>query len=577
MTRAKPRGNRLIRSLALRRYAPLAAVFLAAACSQVPTPPPTVPPPPPPTPIEVQLLALNDFHGNLEVPPPFDVTDPGAPPRKLVSGGAAHLAATIEKLREGHRYTDTVAAGDLIGASPLTSALFLDEPTIHALDAIGLDFVSVGNHEFDKGVNELKRIQDGGCAVFTNRTPCGLEPYAGAHFHYLAANVFGPDGKTVFPATGIRQFGPIKVGFIGMTLKGTGNLVTPSGVKGLTFADEAATANALVPMLKAEGADTIVLLIHQGGKTPTFTEGKGCAGLSGDIIPIVQKLDPAIATVISGHTHWAYVCQAEEAGSTGNRLLTSAGKYGGFVTDIRLHFDPATHALVSNFAMNVTVGTGAEDGKVKAIVDRYVAAAAPLANRVVGRLSAAAPYSVDDAESPAANLIADAFLAATRAPAKGGAQLALVNASGVRVGLPAGDIAYKDVFRMMPFNNGVVVETLTGAQIARAIEQQYAQAPHVQGGKPAALAVSQGVSYTVDLSRAPGSRVTALALGGRPIDPAARYRVAMNNYMASGGDGLSALAEGRDLVDTGIDVDALIAWIANGRTPPAANRIRVVP
>jgi 5'-nucleotidase len=267
-----------------------------------------------------------------------------------------------------------VSAGDTIGASPLISANYLDEPTIDAMNLLGLEFNSVGNHEFDRGGDELKRMQTGGCAKFTRRTPCAVEPFAGARFRYLAANVVQADGSTIFPATGLKRFnttaGPITVGFIGMTLKGTEHLVTPSGVKGLGFKDEAETANSLVPQLKAQGADAIVLLIHQGGRLPSFTRGDGCDGLYGEILPILSKLDPEITTVISGHTHWAYVCRGTPQVGAG-RLLTSAGKYGYFATDLRLDFDPATHRLVGQDAHNLIVGNGeyGENAAEKALVD----------------------------------------------------------------------------------------------------------------------------------------------------------------------------------------------------------------
>ena len=259
--------------------------------------PPAVPP------IEVQILAINDFHGNIVTPPPVEVTGADGTKRMLTSGGVARLAAALAGRRTSASIT--VSAGDLIGASPLVSAAFLDEPTVAAMNLVGLDLNAVGNHEFDKGPRELWRMQAGGCGKFTALRPCRIEPFAGAKFRFLAANVRTADGVTLFAPTAIRQFGPLKIGFIGMTLKGTGKLVSPASSAGLTFDDEAATANALVPPLKAQGADTIVLLIHQGGRTPAFSEGQGCDGLSGDILPILDKLDPAIATVVSGHTHYA--------------------------------------------------------------------------------------------------------------------------------------------------------------------------------------------------------------------------------------------------------------------------------
>jgi 5'-nucleotidase len=559
----------------LRRLAAAtAALWLSACAAQLPHGVVA-----PALPVEIQILAFNDFHGNLETPPPMEVTEADGTKHKIVTGGASHLAAALAGLRAGHANTVTVSAGDTIGASPLISAYYLDEPSIDAMNMLGLEFNSVGNHEFDRGPDELKRMQTGGCAKYTRRTPCAVEPFAGARFHYLAANVVQADGTTVFPATGLKRFntpaGPITIGFIGMTLKGTSSIVTPSGVKGLTFTDEAATANALVPKLKAEGADAIVLLIHQGGKTTDFTTGNGCDGLYGDILPILPRLDPAIATVISGHTHWAYVCRRTPAVGAG-RLLTSAGKYGYFVTDLRLRFDPRTHRLVDQAATNVTVGNGerGDDPAIKALVDRYAVAVAPVGNRIIGRLTATATKSEEDSEGSAADLVADSMLAATRTPEMGGARLALVNATGVRVDLPGGDVKYKDAFAMMPFGNNLVVLTLTGAQLKAVLEQQYAIPPRPKATHPAVLAPSAGFTYAVDVSKPKGSRISDMRLNDKAIEPGGRYRVAVNNYMASGGDSLTGFTAGTELTDRGIiDLDALVDWIAKGQTPPAPNRI----
>jgi 5'-nucleotidase len=563
----------------IRKLAAVLAALTLGACATPVTPPAA---PVAQAPIEVQILAFNDFHGNIQTPPPVEVTEPDGTKRKIVTGGVAHLAAALTSLRAGHPNTVTVSAGDTIGASPLISANYLDEPTIEAMNLLGLDYNSVGNHEFDRGSDELKRMQTGGCAKFTRRAPCAVEPFGGARFRYLAANVVQADGSTVFPATGLKRFqtaaGPITIGFIGMTLKGTANLVTPSGVRGLTFRDEAETANALVPRLKAAGADAIVLLIHQGGKLPQFTTGNGCAGLYGEIMPVLAKLDPAISTVVSGHTHWAYVCRGTPQVGAG-RLLTSAGKYGYFVTDLQLEFDPATHRLISQDARNIVVGNGerGEDAAEKALVDRYAAAVAPIAGRIVGHLSAPATRSVEDGESAAADLIADSMLAATRSRENGGAQLALVNGTGVRVDLPGGDVRYDAAFAMMPFGNNLVVMTLTGAQLKAAIEQQYAIPIRAGFTTPAALAPSAGFTYVIDMRRPEGSRVVDMRFNGKRIAPDARYRVVLNNYLASGGDTLTAFTAGTDVTDKGIiDLDALVAWIAPGRTPPVPNRIRIV-
>lgn len=530
------------------------------------------------TPVEVQILAINDFHGNIETPEgTIPITGADGIDVDSRVGGAAQLAATLGTLRAGHKNSITVAAGDLIGASPLASAWFLDEPTVDALSLAGLELAAVGNHEFDKGSGELIRMQNGGCEKFTTRVPCQLEPFKGARFTYLAANVVRADGTTLFPATAIRQYGPVKVGFIGMTLKDTGILASPAGVAGLSFADEAATANALVPALKAQGADAVVLLIHQGGKAPKPYQASSCEGLAGPILDILDHLDPAIRTVVSGHTHQAYACTLDRGGAP--RLLTSAGKYGFMVSDIRLSFDPSTHGLLATAARNLPVqANGAVDPKVEALTTRYVKAAAPVAERVVGTLNRPAPRSESEGESPAAALVADAELAAAKLPGKGGAQIAFTNATGVRTGLfpkSDGSVTFGQVFQMQPFGNNLVTKSYTGAQLKAALEQQFRT---VDGaGRVVSLLIpSQGFRFRYDLARPQGDRITLMELDGRPIDPGASYRVTVNNFLSSGGDGFSAFAVGTDAVDSGLDLDAMEAWLAQGQPVPALGRTQDV-
>ena len=555
----------------IRRLFTATAALCLAACT-------TIPPERAAQPVEVQILALNDFHGNLERPKESVRFQLGADQFATAQvGGAAVVGAELAKMRAGHPNSITVAAGDLIGASPLTSAYFLDEPTIDALNLMGLELASVGNHEFDKGSAELLRIQNGGCEKYTTRVPCRLEPFKGARFQYLAANVLKADGTTIFPATAMRQVGPVKVGFIGMTLKQTGILVTPAGVAGLKFDDEAATANALVPQLRAAGADTIVLLIHQGGKTPETYRLQDCNGLSGDILPILDKLDPAIATVISGHTHNAYACETDRGGT--KRLLTSAGKYGYFVSDIRLTFNPSTHRLIAQRAASVPMtGDGSQDLRIAGLVKRYADAAGPAASRVVGHLSGPTRRSEDGEESPAADLIADAQLAATRMPNRGGADISFVNASGVRTGLTPnakGEVTYGDIFAMQPFGNNLVVKTLTGAQLKAVLEQQFKEE---NGATQLAslLVPSANSQFAFDLTKPAGSRIVFLTVNGKSVDPNGRYRVTVNNFLASGGDGFSVFAEGADAFDAGLDLDALEAWLATNPKVPDRRRTRTV-
>jgi 5'-nucleotidase len=546
-------------------------ILLLAGCATVP--------PAPPTPIEVQILAINDFHGNLETSEgAISITGADGTDVNSRVGGAAQLAATLSALRAGHRNSITVAAGDLIGASPLASAWFLDEPTIDALNLAGLELAAVGNHEFDKGLGELIRMQKGGCERFTTRVPCQLEPFKGARFTYLAANVRRTEGTTLFPATAIRQYGPVKIGFIGMTLKDTGILASPAGVAGLSFADEAATANALVPALKAKGADAIVLLVHQGGKSPKPYQTSSCEGLAGPILGILDHLDPAIRTVVSGHTHQAYACTLDRGGA--KRLLTSAGKYGFLVTDIRLNFDPSTHGLLATAARNMPVAAvGPSDPQVAALTASYVKAAAPVAERVIGRLTGPAPRSESEGESPAAALVADAELAAARLPGKGGAQIAFTNATGVRTGLfpkADGSVSFGQIFQMQPFGNNLVTKSYAGAQLKAALEQQFRT---VDGaGRVVSLLIpSAGFQFRYDLARPDGDRIILMELDGRPIDPAASYRVTVNNFLSSGGDGFSAFFVGTGAIDGGIDLDAMEAWLAKGQPVPALGRTSDLP
>jgi 5'-nucleotidase len=557
----------------MRRFAFVALPFALAACATTPRPVAQ-----PAGPVQVQILAINDFHGNLEPSTTsVEVTETsGGAKFKAKLGGAAQLATTLKALRFFTAPNSiTVAAGDLVGASPISSALFLDEPTIDALGMVGLDLASVGNHEFDKGSGELLRMQNGGCEKFTRRVPCRLEPFKGAGFQYLGANVLKADGTTLFPATAIRHVGPLKIGFIGMTLKDTGTLVSPAGVAGLRFSDEAATANGLVPKLKAEGADLIVLLIHQGGKVPETYVRDGCAGLSGAILPILDRLDPAVRIVVSGHTHHAYACEVGEGGN--RRLLTSAGKYGYLVTDIRLMVDPATKAVLGWQARNATVDDSQGiDPKVAALVTRYHDAAAGEANRPVGRL-AAAVHLPDDIgkEGTAAELIADAQLFVAKDASRGNAEFALMNNGGARTDLlPAADgtVTFGQIFAMQPFANNIVTKSYTGAEIKAVLEQQFASG-HNTVEQPNLLMPSANFRFSVDKSRPDGQRIVAMTLNDRSIDPAKTYRIAVNNFMASGGDNFTLLAGGRDPVDAGLDLDATEAYLATNPPVPVLGRI----
>nr|WP_237219960.1 bifunctional metallophosphatase/5'-nucleotidase [Sphingomonas arenae] len=576
-------------SVRISRLSLLACSATLSACAAQSAEAPRTAPAPVTT--EVQILAVNDFHGALE-PPKVGVPAKTADGRdvEVPAGGAAYLAGAAKALREGQANTVTVSAGDMIGATPLPSALFLDEPAINAMDLVGVEYNAVGNHEFDKGSAELLRMQTGGCEKHTSRQPCRLEPFDGASFRFLAANVRRADGSTLFPSTGTKDFGPVQVGFIGMTLKETATLVSPAGVAGLTFADEAVTANAAVPQLRAAGADAIVLLIHQGARTDGLYNDKGCPGLSGDLLPILDRLDPAISVVISGHTHRAYVCDYKRPGG-GPLLLTSAGRSGIMITDIRLGVTAGGGVQVRSAGNVIVQGEGftagtkqvplntefrtfGADEATAALVRRYVDASLAEALRVVGRLSGEVTRDLnEDREQTAGNLIADAQLAASRGA---GAQVAFINSGGVRTDLaPAADgsVTYGQIFAMQPFGNSLVTKTLSGAQLKAFLEQQFASGTNT-AENPNMLLPSAGFFFAYDLKRPAGDRIVEMLLNGRRIEPGASYRVTVNNFMASGGDNFTVLANGVEVTDAGSDLDALEAWLAKGVKAPGLGRIK---
>ncbi|MEA2837322.1 MAG: 5-nucleotidase [Bradyrhizobium sp.] len=523
-------------------------------------------------PVELRILAINDFHGNLRPPPGgIRVADPDDATKKIAvpAGGAEHMATLVRQLRAGRRNTIFVAAGDLIGASPFLSAMFHDEPTIESLSMMGVEVASVGNHEFDEGKDELLRMQNGGCHPVDKCQ--GPHPFAGARFRYLAASTIEKStGRTIFPPYEIKQFDGIPVAFIGLTLKGTPNLVSPPGVAGLEFRDEAETVNALLPEIKARGVGAIVVLIHEGGfPTGDYNE---CPGISGPIVDIVKKLDRAVDVVVSGHTHQAYICEID------GRLVTSGDKYGTIVTVIDLELDPATRDIISARADNVIVRTAvtAADPEQTALLEAYDKVAGPIANRAAGSITASLPRLPNDAgESVLGDVIADAQLDATRGDDNGGAAIAFTNPGGIRsdiVKKPDGAVSYADVFASQPFRNQLVTLTLTGAQIKNMLEQQW-----LDPARPRILQVSKGFSYAWDGGKPFGERVIAdrMSLNGVRIDPAAAYRVTVNNFLSVGGDGFTVLKDGIAPRFGIYDVDALHAYFqANSPVSPGmADRI----
>ncbi|WP_433293071.1 bifunctional metallophosphatase/5'-nucleotidase [Pseudonocardia sp. CA-142604] len=526
-----------------------------------------------PEPVAVQLLALNDFHGNLEPPTGSSGTIAGVP-----AGGVEYLATQLAQLagQVQQENTITVAPGDLIGASPLLSAAFHDEPSIEALGLAGLDVASVGNHEFDEGADELLRIQNGGCHPADG---CADQerPYKGAEFQYLSANAFVTDtGEPLLDPYAIKDVGGVRIGFIGMTLEGTPDIVTQSGVAGLEFRDEIETGNRYAEELQKQGVEAIVVLLHEGGTQAPNAGINDCTGLQGPIVPIAEGFSPAIDVVVSGHTHQAYNCVIA------GKVVTSASSFGRLVTDIDLQIDPATGNVLTATATNVVVGRDVPaDPAETELVARYRTLLGPIASRQVGETTAALTRAQEPlfgtlvGESSLGNLIADAQLAAT--DQEQGAVAAFMNPGGVRADLDAGPVTYEEAFTVQPFNNYLTTVDLTGAQLDCLLEQQFVAERTLQPSGSVAYTVDpNGVSGTA-ADPCSGTRVGALGIAGTPVDPAATYRITVNSFLADGGDGFSVLTQGTNRVVGGLDIDGLAAYLTEVGpvAPPATDRITV--
>ncbi|MBL8918453.1 MAG: bifunctional metallophosphatase/5'-nucleotidase [Myxococcaceae bacterium] len=528
--------------------------------------------------VNVQVLAFNDFHGNLKPPSGSSgkITTGPVPATDFVeAGGAEYLATHLKALEATNPNTVVVAAGDVIGATPLLSALFHDEPTIESMNLMGLDVAAVGNHEFDEGAAELLRMQHGGCHP-TDGCQDGT-PFEGAKFRYLAANVTKTaTGKTILPSYTIKRFGGAKVAFIGLTLEGTPLVTTASGVAGLEFGDEADTINELVPVLKGKGVETIVVLIHEGGATTGLYNE--CAGISGALFNIVSALDPEVDAVIAGHTNAAHNCNLN------GRIVTSAAAFGRIVTDLDLTIDELTGEVKTMQSNNVIVTrTVAKDADQTALISRYEGLAAPFANRVVATITGdlvKAPAA--SGESTLGDVIADAQLEATRA--SGNAVAAFMNPGGIRTDLIAsqisggelvGQVTYGEAFAVQPFSNNLVTLTVTGAQLKTMLEQQWQLVGGVE--KANMLQVSSGFSYAWDSTKPLGDRVDAasLTLNGAPVQATQFYRITVNSFLADGGDGFAVLKSGTDRLGGAIDVDALSTYLAarSPLAPPTLGRI----
>ncbi|MFV0129142.1 bifunctional metallophosphatase/5'-nucleotidase [Streptomyces sp. HMX112] len=552
--------------------------------------------------VDVQLLSFNDLHGNLEPPAgssgQVTRTRPDGTAEKIDAGGVEYLATHLRTAREGNPYSVTAAAGDMIGGSPLMSGLFHDEPTIEALNKLRLDVSSVGNHEFDEGAKELARMQDGGCHPTGGCYEQG-KTFKGAEFPYLAANVTDEKtGRPILDPYFVWERKGVRIGFIGVTLEGTPNIVTAEGVKGLKFGDEVETINKYAKVLERKGVKSIVALVHEGGAPASASYDYDCDspgpgdGVSGPIVDIAKKVSPQVDALVTGHTHQAYVCTVPDP-SGKPRMVTSASSYGKLYTDTTLTYDRGTKDIVrtsvesANRVVSRDVPRAAD---MTSLIQRWNALAAPIAGRPQGFISADINGRGSTAyEKPLGDLIADAQLAALAPADKGGAQLALMNPGGIRSDLVYkasggegdGVVTYGEAFTVQPFTNMMNVVDLTGAQLVAALQQQVSGSNEAS---PKILQVSRGFTYTLDLTKTGAARIDAASvkLNGAPLDPAKTYRVAMNEFLAGGGDGFPALAQGRNKLVGPSDLDVFNAYLAANSSagapiaPPAADRITVV-
>lgn len=506
--------------------------------------------------VEVQLLAINDFHGNLEPP-----TGTDGQVNQVPAGGAEYLATHLRNAVRENPNSILVAAGDLMGASPLISGLFHDIPTIEAMNAMNLAVTSVGNHEFDPGAGELMHRIQGGCLTDTACREDEKSP--GAHFQYLGANVLRDD-KAMLPPTVVRTVGGVKIGFIGETLQGTARDLTATAAKGLSFEEESSVANEAAARLEKEGVHAIVLLIHQGGGQRAPGGGadpNGCANFGGGIAGLASKLSPAIKVVVSGHTHQFYNCTID------GHTVTSAGSFGRLFTRVNLSIDATTDTIVNVTAKNEVVTRDvAKDPAQTAILEKYRPAAARIANRTVGSVTAAFTRTRNAAgESTLGELIADAQLASLSPADKGGAVVSFMNSGGIRtnISVPAEaagpvKVSFGDLYAVQPFGNRLRVFTMTGDMIRRLLEQQFSG----RGGGQI-LQVSDGFSYQYKSQAPAGEHVVpgSITIQGRPVALTDKVRVAASDFLQNGGDGFTVFREGTDTTVGPLDIDAFVAYV----------------
>jgi 5'-nucleotidase len=527
--------------------------------------------------VKIKLLGINDFHGQLS--PRAVGTRPAGGAAVLVS----YLRAASSEAKDG---AFIVHAGDQVGASPPNSALLQDEPAISVLNDLANKYClparlfrklpyeiqaytqprcnivgTFGNHEFDEGIGEALRLVYGGNH---EDGPFLEKHWQGTQFPYISANVIDQStGRTVLPPYTVKMVDGVRIGFIGAVLKETPTIVTPTGVAGLKFIDEADAINASVQQLKRQGVKTIVVALHQGTSQTSYTgpTDPDVAAPTGPIAAIVKRLDSEVDVVISGHSHG--FTNALVPNARGKEiLLTQAFSASTAYGDIDLSISRNSDDVVEKSAAIVTTwgdeGPGLlPDVQVAELVAKADESVGPRVNRVVGTVTSALTRSENDAgESSLGNLIADAQRVQTDA------QFAFMNPGGIRADLDAGEVTWGDLFTIQPFGNDLVSMDVTGAQIKTLLEQQW------QGQTFPKILKTSGLSYTWDNNRPLGDRVTQiLSADGTPLDPAATYRITVNSFMAAGGDNFLVLVQGTRRVVGPVDLDALVDYVESLSQP----------
>jgi 5'-nucleotidase len=543
--------------------APMLLASILAGCASTPATRPRGP-------VELNLVAINDFHGNLE-PSKYTLASNGSDKKQTIqAGGIDVLKGALDAFRKEDRDLLFVAAGDLVGASPAMSSMFADEPSIEAMNRMGLVASSLGNHEFDQGSKELLRQQHGGCDSPRPAKACQLsKDFRGAGFTYLATNVVDAQtGKNLVPGWRIVDVKGVKVGLVGAVLKDTPSVAVASAIKGLSFLDEADSINKALPAMRAQGAQVFVVLIHEGGHTGDAFDKVNCDGLEGPIVGIVKRLDPAIRLVITGHSHKGYLCKVD------GRTVTQADAMGHLLSRIKMTVEPDTGRVddiqVSNVVMTPSAFT--PDAQMGAYLRDVRARSALVLAKPVAQIATnnVARKEGESGESPLGDVIADSEVAATRDQ---GVQLGFMNPGGIRKDLEAGGngvVSFGQAQAVLPFGNTLVILDLTGAQLRTVLEQQWDRPNNDQY----MLQVSRGLSYSWDSSRPAGQRLVpgSLKVEGKPVEEGKTYRIVANNFLADGGDNFPVLAKGVNRLDTGMrDLDALIAFLKQNPGTGAAS------